>query len=317
MHDSIISFDRTQHLNWTKQLAIYIDRAQATSMQLQSMHATHTLHIHETSDRARTHKLNFCDEQQNKACQRRRRRRRRRHQPRQRHRSRCPSSRRRRRRHPCRRRRRRRGPATTTTGSMPRPTLPLPVVSFIVFNFQSQHQLQYPGRSICCCYRYRYRHRHSAAATTQADQAPSSSPPAPGPAGGRRVRVPDVRAAVPDVPGAGRPPDQPPQAAGGDQEAAAVIKGGAGPRVRHVWAGLLHGAGPWWAHEEAPSGPGWQRGFWWCGPYADHRAWKAHLRFLLPAASQPVRVVFKRYIKKCSCSVSGTSVRYVQKKKGY
>jgi hypothetical protein len=27
--------------------------------------------------------------------------------------------------------------------------------------------------------------------------------------------------------------------------------------------------------------------------------------------------VFKRYIKKCSCSVSGTSVRYVQKKKGY
>jgi len=81
-----------------------------------------------------------------------------------------------------------------------------------------------------------------------------SSPPA-GP--GRRVRVPDVRAAVPDLPGAGRPPDQPPQAAGDDQEAAAVVvKGRAGPRVRHVWAGLLHRLGPWWAHEEAPPGPG-------------------------------------------------------------
>ena len=62
-----------------------------------------------------------------------------------------------------------------------------------------------------------------------------------------------MRPAVHDVPGAGRPPDEPPQAAGGDQEAA--VKGGAA-RVRGVWAGLLHGAGPWWAHEEAPSGPG-------------------------------------------------------------
>ena len=40
--------------------------------------------------------------------------------------------------------------------------------------------------------------------------------------------------------------------AGEDQEAAAVVKGGAGPRVLGVWAGLLHRPGTWRTHEEAP-----------------------------------------------------------------
>jgi hypothetical protein len=57
-----------------------------------------------------------------------------------------------------------------------------------------------------------------------------------------------VRPAVPDVPAAG-------QTAGDDKEAA-VVKGGAGSRVRLVCAGLLHGPGAWWPHEEASSGPG-------------------------------------------------------------
>ena len=76
--------------------------------------------------------------------------------------------------------------------------------------------------------------------------------------------MPDVRAAVPDVPGAGRPPDQPPQAAGDDQQETTARGVSAGPRVRHVWAGLLHGPGAWWAHEEAPSGPGRWHGFSFC-----------------------------------------------------
>jgi len=66
------------------------------------------------------------------------------------------------------------------------------------------------------------------------------------------VRLQDVWAGVPDVPGAGRPQDQPPQAAGDDQEEGAVVKGGAGPRVLGVWAGLLHRPGTWRTHEEAP-----------------------------------------------------------------
>ncbi|WVZ49009.1 hypothetical protein U9M48_000393 [Paspalum notatum var. saurae] len=66
------------------------------------------------------------------------------------------------------------------------------------------------------------------------------------------VRVPDVRAPVRDVPGAGRPPDQPPPAPparlGGEDEARG------GPRVRHLWAGLRDGPGTRRTHEEAPLG---------------------------------------------------------------
>ena len=112
------------------------------------------------------------------------------------------------------------------------------------------------------------------------------SPSARASAGGSGVvvRLPDMRTGVPDVvPSAGRPPDKSPQAAAGDDQGET-----AGSHVRSVWAGLLHGPGPWRPHEEAPR---WARCWLCCGPYMGrHATWEAQFDGPI-AAARLVRLI--------------------------